>query len=743
MVNQENFSLIWLIGYIQTMTRHSLILVCWLLFGFSWLEAYAQETAAKTPPEPTEIQSVIDTLENTETRERLIGQLNLLLQAQQTMHSSREEPTLGSTTINLLKDISDQFANFVENTVRVAALFHGLPRVAGWLERQIANMESRDLWLSIIQELTSVMGCGYLALFMTRWLLTPFRETLKHRPAAGTCQHISYLFVLLLFALLPIVLFAIAGYAMLGVIHPTEKIRLVAIVWINAAVFVRVMVEVNRFFFAPQYPQFRFLPVSDKTSLYADRWMRGLSITVVYGYFALQAALLIGMPLPYYETLLRLLGLLVAGLLILLILQNRLNSRGFMHTAASGEIYPRQFLRQLTSIWHVVAVAYILLLYGIWAFALTGGLLLILKGTLLTVLILVAGNCFVWFIELAFRRQFWLDEALRKRFPSLEQRLNRYLPTLQIGIKGLAYLFMSLALLQSWGFSTFDWITGDSGKAFSTEIVKIGGILLITLLIWEGTTLLIERYLNPDTGKLTNSRQRTLLFFAHNALLIVLIVMSTLIILSDLGINIAPLLTGAGVAGLAIGFGAQKLVQDIITGLFILFEDLISVGDVVSVDGKDGLVEAITIRTVQLRDLAGNVHTIPFSAIGPITNMTRDFSYYVFEIGVSYREDVDMVMAELKAIGQEMMLDSQFSPLILEPMEILGVDSFTSAAVMIKARIKTLPIKQWEVGREFNRRLKKRFDKLAIDMWLPTLTLIRGETKKPDMTSENTQTLKT
>lgn len=729
------------------MTRHSLLLFCWLLFGFSWVNAHAQETAAKTSPAPTEIQSVIDTLENTEARERLIGQLKVLLQAQQTIHPSHAEPTLGSTTIVFLKDISDQLSNFVENTEKVASLFHGIPRVADWLERQISDMERRNLWLGIIQSLAGIMGCGYLALFTTRWLLKPFRETLKLRPAAGIRRHIFYLFVMLLLALLPIVTFATAGYAMLGAIHPTENIRLVAIVWINAAVFVRVMVEANRFFFAPQYPQFRFLPVGDQTALYADRWMRGLGITAVYGYFALQAALLIGMPLPYYETLLRLLGLLVTGLLIALILQNRLNASGPIRDTESSEAHPRQFLRQLASIWHVVAIAYILLLYGIWAFALTGGLVFILKGTLLTVLILVTGNAAVWLSEQAFRRRLWVDDALLQRFPSLEQRLNRYLPALQIGAKGLVYLFMSLAMLQAWGFSTFDWITGDSGKAFSGEIVKIGGIVLVTLLIWDGTALLMESYLAPSTGKFAlkqpSPRQRTLLFVAHNALLIVLIVISTLTILSDLGINIAPLLAGAGVAGLAIGFGAQKLVQDIITGLFILFEDLISVGDVVSVDGKDGLVEAITIRTVRLRDLAGNVHTIPFSSIGPITNMTRDFSYYVFEIGVSYREDIDVVMAELKAIGQEMMQDSQFSPLILESMEILGVDGFASAAVMIKARIKTLPIKQWEVGREFNRRMKKRFDKLAIDLWLPTLTLIRGETDKPDSPTVNTHTSKT
>jgi moderate conductance mechanosensitive channel len=216
-------------------------------------------------------------------------------------------------------------------------------------------------------------------------------------------------------------------------------------------------------------------------------------------------------------------------------------------------------------------------------------------------------------------------------------------------------------------------------------------------------------------------------------------VMSTLVVLSDIGINIAPLLAGAGIAGLAVGFGAQKLVQDIITGIFILFENLITVGDVVSVGGKDGLVEAITIRTIRLRDLAGNVHTIPFSSIGPITNMTRDFSYYVFDVGVSYQEDIDGVMDELSAIGQDLMQDPQYAPLILEPLEILGVDGFASDAVKIKARIKTLPIKQWDVGREFNRRMKKRFDQLAIEMSLSRLSIFMEGNQKAMLLSDNPQ----
>lgn len=723
------------------MKQHPFIVFCWLLLGFCCAETHAQETAAKTAPEPTEIQSVINTLENPEARERLIGQLKLLVRTQQEMPSSHETPTLGNTTVDLLKMLSDRLAKSVETTVKATTMFHEFPKVVDWLEMQVLNLDRRDLWLSIIENLAGIIGSGYLAFFIAQRLLKHLREVLERRPVEGDgwTMRMAYLFVLLMLALLPVVAFAVVGYMPLSLIQPSENVRLVAIAWINAAVIVHAIMAIARFFTAPRYPQFRFLPISDETVRYADSWLRWLSIIMVYGYFALQAALLIGMPLPLYETLLRLLGLLVTGLLMILILQNRRCVARYIRgveTIETRELYPRHILRRFASFWHVLAIIYVLMLYGIWALALTDGFFFILKGTLLTAALLIVGNSIIWLIEHTFRNGFKIDEALSQRFPSLEYRFNRYLPILQMGAKGLVYLFMTLAVFQAWGISTLVWITTGLGKTFSVQIVKIGGIVLITLLIWESVTLLIESYLSSGENqkrKPLSARRRTLLSVAHNALFIVLIVMSTLTVLSELGINIAPLLAGAGVAGLAIGFGAQKLVQDIITGLFILFENLIAVGDVVSLGGKDGLVEAITIRTVRLRDLAGNVHTIPFSSIGPITNMTREFAYYVFDVGVSYQEDIDSVMDELAAIGQQMIQDPQYAPLILEPLEILGVDSFASDAVMIKARIKTLPIKQWDVGREFNRRMKKRFDQLSIKMASShSLTVYMGKNQKPD-----------
>ena len=217
---------------------------------------------------------------------------------------------------------------------------------------------------------------------------------------------------------------------------------------------------------------------------------------------------------------------------------------------------------------------------------------------------------------------------------------------------------------------------------------------------------------------------------ARSVLLVVIVIVAGLTVLSALGINIAPLLAGAGVVGLAVGFGAQTLVKDVITGAFLLFEDTVQVGDVAVINGQGGLVEAITIRTIRLRDLAGSVHTIPFSTVGAITNMTKEYSRYVLDVGVAYREDTDRVAELLREIDADLRADPEFGQHILQPIEILGVDRFEDSAVVVRARLTTKPIMQWTVGREFNRRLKKKFDEHGIEIPFPHQTIYFGEDKQ-------------
>lgn len=203
------------------------------------------------------------------------------------------------------------------------------------------------------------------------------------------------------------------------------------------------------------------------------------------------------------------------------------------------------------------------------------------------------------------------------------------------------------------------------------------------------------------------------------------------IVLDQFGLDITPILAGAGIAGLAVGFGAQNLVRDVISGFFLVLENQARVGDVAVVNGTGGLVEAITFRTIVLRDLGGVVHVFPHGTVNTLSNMTKGWSAYVLDVGVAYKEDTDRVVEVMRGVAEDLRRDPAYAPLILEPMEIFGVDKFRESEVTIKARFKTQPLQQWNVGREYRRRLKKAFDAEGIELPLPHRSIYAGTASKP------------
>ncbi len=213
--------------------------------------------------------------------------------------------------------------------------------------------------------------------------------------------------------------------------------------------------------------------------------------------------------------------------------------------------------------------------------------------------------------------------------------------------------------------------------------------------------------------------------------LVALWVTVALVILKEIGVEIAPIIASAGIVGLAIGFGAQNLVKDIIAGFFIIIENQIRVDDVAIINGTGGLVEKINFRTIVLRDLSGTVHIFPNGTITTISNMTNEWSAYVFEIGVAYKENTDQVIEVLKEVGEDMLQDEYFGKAMIQEPEIFGVDKFGDSAVIIKGRLKTKPIRQWETGREFLGRVKKAFDARNIEIPFPHRTVYFGEASKP------------
>ncbi|MFQ5847185.1 MAG: mechanosensitive ion channel family protein [Candidatus Methylomirabilales bacterium] len=280
----------------------------------------------------------------------------------------------------------------------------------------------------------------------------------------------------------------------------------------------------------------------------------------------------------------------------------------------------------------------------------------------------------------------------------------------------------------------------STGAALVTSLLRIGLLVIAGYVGARFLRMALDRLesILTKAGERTETvpgaaqkRVTTLVGLLRTICLVLLWGLVVIVGLDQIGIDVTPILAGAGIIGLAVGFGAQNLVRDLISGFFMVLENQVRVGDVAIVNGTGGLVEAITFRTIVLRDLAGVVHVFPNGTINTLSNMTKEWSGYVMDVGVAYKEDTDRVAEVMRRVAEELRQDPELGRMILEPIEIFGVDEFADSAVVIKARLKTQPIQQWNVGREYRRRLKKAFDAEGIEIPFPHLSIYTGEATKP------------
>ena len=675
----------------------------------------AQEQPTELPAvSQQDIDALLTTLEDPVAREKLIQQLKALRAIQAQQAQTVEPEGLGAI---LLSSLSERVREASDALVATATAILDLPSAVSWIATKLADPVERARWLEVLLTIGIILLLALAAEWAAARLLARPRILLDARVVTRYWLRWPLAVLRLFFDFLPIIAFFAVAYVVLPITKPSPVTRLVALTIINAYVIWRAVAAIAGVILSPKAPGQRLLTVGDETAAYVLIWVRRLTAVSVYGYFLTEAALLLGLPSAVYGLALRAVGLLVVGLLMILILQNRTVVTSWLKGRAERGAWSG--LRQrIADVWHFLAIGYVFAVYVVWALSITGGFQFLLRATFLTVVVIAVVRIVTSALRHLIDRAFALSAELKTRFPGLEARANRYLPFLQTLLRGTIYFFAVLMLLEIWGLHAFAWLASDFGRRVFGSLVTIGMILLVAFVLSEIVNELVERYLRRrqdewhDTAR--SARVRTLLPLLRNAFRIVLFVMVALIVLSELGINIAPLLAGAGVVGLAIGFGAQTLVKDVITGIFILAEDTVAVGDVVDLGGHTGVVEAMTLRSIRLRDHTGAVHTIPFSAVSTVMNMTRDFGYAVFDIGIAYSEDLDRVIDLLRKLGDEMRQDEAFARDIREPIEVMGITRFVDNAVIIRARLKTAPGRQWDVEREFNRRLKRLFEEHGI-----------------------------
>jgi len=478
----------------------------------------------------------------------------------------------------------------------------------------------------------------------------------------------------------------------------------------------------------PEATTSRLLPISDDRAQQLWHWSVRL-ITLLVIYLGLTHALrTVGVGGAAYQLVQGCMLVVCASVLSVMIWRVTLVLR-------SSTIAPEHQLHRsgssasekLQKVWPVIVIAYVWCMTLLALFSSRRGATFLVGASLQMALVIGASLALFWGGELLFQRVAVLNDRVGRYLPGLERRTLRYLNMTWWSFRVLITLASLLIVLHLWGVDIVWFFTTPFGGDLVARLATLLATVAIVMGIIDLSTFLSQKLIEPRQGGIEASKKRrTLVPLTTTIIKYSALFAGMMIVLHTLGVNVTPILAGVGILSLAVGFGAQSLVKDIINGLFILVEDSLAIGDVVNIRGTGGVVEAVNLRTIWLRDLQGSVHIIPNSQVDAISNLTKEYSYYVLEVSVAYREDTDEVIAALREIDADLQGDPAFAADLLAPIEILGVDRFTDSAVVITARLKTRPIKQWSVGREFNRRMKKLFNVRGIEMPFPQRTLSWG-----------------
>lgn len=691
-------------------------------------EAEAEQAADDGRLTRAEIETLLATLKDDARREEFVANLEGMLRALE--EAPPPEPTATTALSDLVGATGDVLGELVHRLSEAAIALTNvnalMPAIYAFAQEPGALLDLGK-WLAAI---AAVLAAALVAAMLVGRALRRWTERVDAWTAAATyARSLLALPAALLLAVLPAVTFMVVGQGILSVVPFDREIDVAARILLLAVALSLLAHAVLRVVLAQRGPIARGFRLAEETVAYLQVWGRRLIDFGIYGVFGLETALVLGLPYDSYFFLLQIVYAVLWGLAVLIVLQNRKPVADAIRNSG-GVTKSRALVGMLAAVWHILAIAYLTAGLLILLSGLQEGFLTLAANTALMAVILVLWRVLLAAIDRAVAHGFSISEELKAQYPSLERRANRHIPTLVFIAKALLAIVAIASLLDVWGFGVAEYLATTPGQRLLQAVITVIVVTIAALTLSEMSALLIERRLAAmEAEGASAGRARTLMPLVRNAAMILVFVLGGLIVLSEIGIDITPLLAGAGVIGLAIGFGAQALVRDVISGLFLLFEDTLNVGDFVDAGGKMGTVEGLSIRALRLRDPFGNVHTIPFGSVELITNMTKEYGYSVVDVGVAYREDADEVMRVLGEVGAELREDETHGPNVLEDMQIFGVQDLGDSAVTIRVRFKTVAGTQWGIRREMLRRVKRRFDQEGIEIPYPHQTLYFGADK--------------
>ncbi|MEQ6889598.1 mechanosensitive channel protein [Halomonas sp. CS7] len=722
----------------------------WLLLALVAIGGPAQAQQADAGGEPPAYSTLADLLENAESRQQLIEQLRGLAadapgaEAASAASAAAEAPSLprqlAQATSRIAGEVGTELASAME---AVSGLLSGSAEATADVDMAAIGEAALNLGLVILATVVLFLVIRRLAkpIFtrISQWSLTG--QGLNPVLRLVLCVALAALIDVLVVALAYVGGNLVATFA----VGETGELSTRASLFLNAFLVIELLKAGVRMLFSSRYEGLRLLPISAGEASYWNRWIARLIGLVGYGLMVVVPLISAYMAPALGQSVGTLIMIGAFVYAVAVVLRNRLRLRDALNhkaqqtTMAASRVSLQLFART----WHLFALAYFVMVLVLTLTRPADALPFVLFATLKSLATVVVGMLVSNFLTQTIGRQIRLSDDLRRKLPLLEPRLNSYVPNALRVIRALILITVIMVVLSAWGaFDLSSWYVSEAGRELVGKIVSVFVILAVAAAAWLGLASLIEHKLNPETGGgVPSARAQTLLALFRNALAIALVTMTAMIVLSEIGINIGPLIAGAGVLGLAIGFGAQKLVQDIITGIFIQVENAMNTGDVVTVGGITGTAEKLSIRSVGIRDLSGTYHIVPFSSVDTVSNYMREFGNHVGEYGIAYRESIDEAIEQLKLAFEDLKASEEHGQKLLEPLTVAGVVALADSSVNIRVVIKTTPGDQWAVGRAYNRLVKLRFDEAGIEIPFPHTTLYFGEDKQGGSPAANVRML--
>ena len=648
-----------------------------------------------------DLAALLATLENDAARVAFVRQLKTLIAAR--APKAEDEGPQGGALVAFFSDAVDHAGADLSGAWAALA---AAPRTLMDAWARLRAFEAGGNWVRHVGLIALLLVLAGAAQFAARRLVARPMAALAARAPERVLMRLPLLLVHAVLDAVPIGAFAGAAYAILPFEDLARGPRLAAVVLVNAHILTGLALVAARFVLAPDVATLRVLPATDSRAAFAYRWVRRFAAVGVYGTMIAQATPLFGLAKPFDRVAMDAVGLVIAIMAGIVVMQVRPSVAAWIRGRDGGGLARARAI--LAGAWHAVALGYIAIAYLVWAAGLKGAFGGFMRGTAWTAGILAAAA---------------ILSAVAGRLLGAREQGARTWRVVLGGVRAVIYAGAVLAILEAWRLGALKALGGDLGRQAGASLVTIVGIVFVAILLWELAGAAMDRHVARAEGTVRQGKYRTAFPILKRILFAALAVMVGLTVLSEFGVNIAHLLAGAGVIGIAVGLGAQSLAKDILKGLTILLEDSIAVGDWVTVGGRTGEVEELSIGSVRLRDLNGHVYIIPFSEVSTVVNMNKEYGYAILEVGVSYAADVDRAIDAVREALAEIRADAAFAADVRGDLEMLGVAALADSAVVIRGRARTAPLQQWRVEREFRRRIKLKLDSLGIEIPFPQRTV--------------------